>query len=62
MTYENNIELRDMDAWAEFAQANRNALIDEYGSVGNAFEHATQGGLQLGGGAAPLVNVYFADD
>jgi hypothetical protein len=56
------IELRDMDAWAVFAHANRDALIEHYRTIDNALAHATQGGLVLGGGAAPLIEVFFNDD
>ncbi len=43
------IILPDMDAWDVFATANRDALIEAYGSLDNALQHATQGGLTLGG-------------
>ena len=60
MTNEDRIELADMAAWADFAEANREALEMEYGSVETALLHATKGGLTLGGGACPLTRVYFA--
>lgn len=53
------IALSDMDAWDEFAAANEEALQDEYGSVAAALRHARDGGLTLGGGAAPLTFVHF---
>ena len=56
-----NIILADMDAWDEFTAANREALIDAYGNEENAYQHAVQGGLTLGGGAAPLFNISFAE-
>ena len=56
------ITLADMDAWDAFAADNRDALVNEYGSTANAYQHAVQGGLTLGGGAAPLVNIVFDDD
>jgi hypothetical protein len=55
------VELDDMDAWEDFAAQNRDALCDQYGSTEKAFRHAIDGGLLLGGGAAPAVSVYFAD-
>gem|GEM_PF-6576013 len=55
------IELADMDAWEAFATDNRDALEDAYGSAANAYQHAAQGGLTLGGGAAPLFEIFFAD-
>ena len=56
-----NICLRDEDDWAAFAADNHDALEDEYGSTANAYQHATQGGLTLGGGAAPLFNIFFEE-
>jgi hypothetical protein len=58
---EQTITLDDMDAWADFVAANRDALIDAYGSPAMALQHAVQGGLTLGGGAAPLFHVVFAE-
>ena len=55
------ILLADMDAWWDFADANREALVSQYGSIWKALKHARDGGLEMGGGAAPLVVVYFAD-
>lgn len=57
----NTIILPDMDAWEEFASANREALEDAYGSTAKAYQHAIQGGLTLGGGAAPLFEIFFAE-
>ena len=56
---EQTIILEDMDAWADFVADNRDALIDAYGSPGLAYRHAINGGLTLGGGAAPLFHVVF---
>lgn len=56
----NNIVLADMDEWEAFADANREALEGEYGSTANAYQHAVQGGLMLGGGAAPAFFISFA--
>jgi hypothetical protein len=58
MTIE-NIELHDMDAWDALVEANRDAIIDRYGSVEKALQHARDGGLELGGGAAPLFIITF---
>lgn len=55
------IVLADMDAWEAFASDNSDALIEAYGSIANAYQHAIQGGLTLGGGAAPLFEISFAD-
>ncbi len=55
------ITLADMDAWESFAAENREALESEYESTANAYQHAVQGGLILGGGAAPAFHVVFAE-
>ena len=55
------IILADMDAWEAFAADNADALIEEYGSTANAYQHTVQGGLMLGGGAAPLFEISFAE-
>jgi hypothetical protein len=55
------IILADMDEWEAFASDNRDALEGEYGSTAKAYQHAVQGGLTLGGGAAPLFVVSFAE-
>jgi hypothetical protein len=60
-TYETAVELADMDAWEGFVKANESAIVSEYGSIAKAYLHATQGGLVIGGGAAPLFRVFFAD-
>lgn len=57
----NHIVLADLDAWDAFVDDNREAIEGEYGSAGNAYRHAVQGGLTLGGGAAPLFTISFAD-
>lgn len=54
--------LADRREWSRFARDNSEALEELYGSILNAYRHATQGGLTLGGGAAPLVHVYFAEE
>lgn len=53
--------LADMDEWEAFAESNKDALTDEYGSTANALQHAMQGGLVLGGGAAPMFVISFAE-
>ena len=55
------VMLADLAAWEVFAEANREALIAEHGSVDEALRLVREGGLEMGGGAAPLVVVYFAD-
>jgi hypothetical protein len=57
---QNDIILADMDEWESFVAANRDALVHEYGSTANAYRHAIQGGLTIGGGAAPLFLISFA--
>lgn len=57
----NEILLADMDAWDVFAADNHDALVDAYGSIEKALKHACDGGLELGGGAAPLFVIYFAE-
>lgn len=49
-----NIELPNIAAWNDFVEANRDAIIDQYGSVETALGYALDGGLEIGGGAAPL--------
>ena len=58
---ENHIELADMDAWEAFSADNRDALEAEYGSTARAYQAAVQGGLTLGGGAAPMYTISFAE-
>lgn len=61
MSTTEKIILADMDAWEAFAADNREALEDAYGSTASAYQHAVQGGLMLGGGAAPLFEISFAE-
>lgn len=56
------ILLADMDAWEAFAEANRDALLEMYPTIAAAEAAACQGGIVLGGGAAPAFYVRFADD
>lgn len=58
---QHKIILADMDEWQLFADANRDALEDAYGSTEQAFRHAINGGLTLGGGAAPEFFISFAE-
>jgi hypothetical protein len=58
---EHQIVLADMDEWEAFASDNREGLEAEYGSTANAYQHAVQGGLTLGGGAAPMFVISFAE-
>jgi hypothetical protein len=53
--------LADMDEWEAFATDNADALVDAYGSTARAYQAAVQGGLTLGGGAAPLFEISFAE-
>ena len=55
------VELDNMDDWQEFADANFDAICDQYGTRGKAFRHLIDGGLLLGGGAAPETAIYFID-
>ena len=55
------IILPDIAAWQAFATANCDALVETYGSTEKAFRHACDGGLTIGGGAAPLFRVGFVD-
>lgn len=54
-----SVALDTTDDWAEFAALNLEALMEQYGSAEKALRHLLDGGLVLGGGAAPMVNVYF---
>lgn len=56
------IVLADTDDWLEFVEVNREALIDEFGSVERAYRLACNMSLWLGGGAAPLIHVRFPFD
>lgn len=53
-------ELADMDAWEDFVENNREPLIEQYGTIEAALKVCLDGGMRLGGGAAPIVDVYFA--
>lgn len=55
------IDLHDEDEWEAFASANREALLEVYATLQDAHAAACQGGIVLGGGAAPLVEVHFVD-
>lgn len=55
------VTLADRADWLAFATDNREALIGEYGTLENACWHLLMRGLVLGGGAAPLVLVCFAE-
>lgn len=61
MNSSNTILIDNLDQWQDFASANADALIEAYGSVETALQHACDGGLQLGGGAAPLMTIVFVD-
>lgn len=53
------IVLPDIDAWDSFAASNREALEESYGSIADAYHHVVDGGLTLGGGAAPQFFICF---
>ncbi len=56
------ILLADMDEWHIFIHDNMDSLQDEYGNnIDEWLRRACDGGLTLGGGAAPLFVVTFAD-
>lgn len=56
-----DIVLDDMDDWAAWAADNADALINDYGSIEAALKHACDGGLVMGGGAAPVFHISFAE-
>jgi hypothetical protein len=55
-----DITIQDMDEWREFVAANYDEVIAAARTVTNAEIAACQGGLVIGGGAAPLFCVTFA--
>lgn len=55
-----DITLDDMDDWAAWSTDNADALIEDYGSIESALKHACDGGLTMGGGAAPIFHISFA--
>ena len=55
------LPLHSEDDWTEFAEANRDALLDMYPDLDAAHKAACEGGIVLGGGAAPMVEVRFVD-
>lgn len=56
-----DIVLDDMDDWATWAADNADALVEDYGSIESALKHARDGGLVMGGGAAPIFHISFAE-
>ena len=48
--------------WDRFVADNEDALLDMYPSIAHAHMVACQGGIRMGGGAAPVVDVRFVDD
>jgi hypothetical protein len=56
------VELDDQTDWLDFTIANEEAIIEQYGSPEKAFKHLCDGGLIIGGGAAPEVRVYFVEE
>jgi hypothetical protein len=55
------LELKDIQDWCQFARDNREALIEECGSIRDALDAALAGDLLIGGGAGPLFQIKFAD-
>jgi hypothetical protein len=58
---EYNYPLADMAEWEAFAEANEYSLLEMYPTIGDALKAACDGGLVMGGGASPIVHVYFVD-
>lgn len=56
------IVLADTDDWLEFSEANREALVAQFGDLDKPYRLACNMSLWLGGGAAPLFHVRFADE
>ena len=56
-----DVLLDDLNDWDEWAADNHEALIEDYGTIDNALKHACDGGLRMGGGAAPIIDVFFVD-
>lgn len=54
-----DVILADMAEWDQFAADNREGIEEGYGTIENAYRHACDGGLMLGGGAAPLFHISF---
>ncbi len=52
------IHLANIAAWEAFVSENREGIESQGYSVADALEYACEGGLELGGGAAPLTIVY----
>lgn len=58
------LTLEDTDAFEAFIAANADALADEYPNHGrdDFFRACCDGGLMIGGGAAPAFMVRFSDE
>ncbi len=54
-----DVILADMAEWDQFAADNREGIEEAYGTIEMAIKHAIDGGLMLGGGAAPICHVSF---
>lgn len=53
--------LENGDDWAEFVENNREAIVEQCGTIEAGFMKACQGGIMLGGGACPATLVIFTD-
>jgi len=55
------VALDTVDDWLQFVDDNHDEIAATYRTASAAFRHAIQGGLVLGGGAAPRVTVHFVE-
>lgn len=55
------IPLRDTDEWERFVEWNREAVLEIYPTIAAALKAACEGGIAFGGGAQPIVRVFFVD-
>jgi len=54
------IELADMTAFSDFVFENAEAIDMEYGSYDAALKECIDGKMVLGGGGAPMFEIFFA--
>lgn len=55
------VYMTSLEQWDEFFAANRDAVLEACGSEADAVVKASQGGIVLGGGAAPEFRIRFVD-
>jgi hypothetical protein len=55
-----DITLETTDDWTVFSEANSDALLEIYPNLDAAMKAACDGGIQMGGGAAPEFFIHFA--